>query len=213
MSRASWPRALTGTITVALVITTWAVSPVPAGASTGPESAGSLPAVPPAGSTTDTGAGVPSGVVAEVSGVVAEVGGVVADIVPRTATFDGALTTEGETDFTLLSDVYFAFGSAVLEPRALQDLQPVAERARAAGVKSLVVVGHTDAIGSDVDNQALSEARAQAVLDALAPLLDGVALTAEGRGETEPVAEETRDGADFPEGRALNRRVMVSPPG
>ena len=140
-------------------------------------------------------------------GAAAAVEGVVAEIVPRTASEDGALEQEGDAEFTLAGDVYFEFGSAVLVPRAAADLASVAEQVRAAGVTSLEVVGHTDSVGSDGDNQTLSEARAASVVAALQPQLPGVTLVAAGRGETEPVAAETtEDGQDDPAGRALNRR-------
>lgn len=73
------------------------------------------------------------------------------------------------------------------------------------------VVGHTDSVGDDGSNQVLSLRRAQAIVDSLEGL--GVAssrLRTEGAGETSPVApNEHPDGADNPEGRALNRRVEV----
>ncbi len=65
------------------------------------------------------------------------------------------------------------------------------------------VEGHTDAVGSDAYNQALSERRANAVVDYLAA--GGIArgrLSAVGFGETKPVASNETD-----DGRAQNRRV------
>ena len=65
------------------------------------------------------------------------------------------------------------------------------------------IIGHTDAIGSDEANQILSEGRANAVRSNL--IERGIAperITAEGKGEKEPVATN-----DTEEGRALNRRV------
>ncbi len=70
------------------------------------------------------------------------------------------------------------------------------------------IVGHTDSIGSDEYNQRLSERRAQAVKAYL--VSKGIAasrLTTEGRGEQEPIADNTRNGRDNPEGRAMNRRA------
>ncbi|HUH11565.1 MAG TPA: OmpA family protein, partial [Longimicrobiales bacterium] len=72
--------------------------------------------------------------------------------------------------------------------------------------RELLVVGHTDAVGSDDYNQALSERRAQAAADFL--VTQGVSRTAirtVGRGETEPIASN-----DTPEGRQMNRRVEVA---
>jgi outer membrane protein OmpA-like peptidoglycan-associated protein len=176
-------------------------------ASPSAEDGGVRTAVPPA---TATG----SGPVARVDGVVASVEGVVAEIVPRTGSEDGALEQEGEATFTLSGDVYFDSGSAVLVPRATADLAAVAAQVREAGVTALQVVGHTDTVGSDASNQVLSEDRAASVVAALQPQLPGVTLSAEGRGERELVASETtEDGQDDPAGRALNRRVTITPAG
>lgn len=160
------------------------------------------------------GSGGPGeGEVVAVEGEVVEIEGEVADILERFANSDGALTTEETAEaprFTLAADVYFAFGSAQLEPRAVADLGQVAEDVRASGTTALVVVGHTDGVGEDADNQLLSEARAQAVAAALGGPLPGVTIRAEGRGEAEPIAPETVDGQDNPAGRALNRRVVIT---
>lgn len=75
----------------------------------------------------------------------------------------------------------------------------------------MTIEGHTDAIGSDADNQALSERRASAVSAALeAELGSGYTYSAVGFGETEPVAPNIKpDGSDDPDGHALNRRVEI----
>src|SRR3546814_2308696 len=64
---------------------------------------------------------------------------------------------------------------------------------------------HTDSKGSDDYNQKLSESRAQSVMQYLGE--HGVAadrMTAVGRGETQPIADNDSD-----EGRELNRRVEL----
>ncbi len=35
-------------------------------------------------------------------------------------------------------------------------------------------------------------------------------MTTQGYGETKPVADNTKNGKDYPEGRALNRRVEIT---
>ena len=68
------------------------------------------------------------------------------------------------------------------------------------------IVGHTDALGDAGANQALSEWRAHAVLNGLvAAGVESDRLTAEGRGETEPI-----DSNDTADGRQRNRRVELS---
>jgi outer membrane protein OmpA-like peptidoglycan-associated protein len=74
-----------------------------------------------------------------------------------------------------------------------------------ANVASIRVVGHTDSVGTDAYNQGLSERRASSVVEYL--LTQGLApgkLTSEGKGESEPVADNETD-----EGRAQNRRVEL----
>ena len=79
------------------------------------------------------------------------------------------------------------------------------DKLRNADVVSIKVIGHTDSKGSDAYNQALSERRASSVASYL--LSQGLSpnkLTSEGRGESEPVADNATD-----EGRAKNRRVEL----
>ncbi|MEW6220771.1 MAG: OmpA family protein [Thermodesulfobacteriota bacterium] len=80
---------------------------------------------------------------------------------------------------------------------------------RVAGLpqSQLAIVGHTDMIGTDAYNLALSQRRAQAVYDAT--IRSGVAapgqITAGGVGEADPPYDNA-----LPEGRALNRTVIIS---
>lgn len=120
-------------------------------------------------------------------------------------------STEGaSTVVTLSSDILFAFGSAELSPAARDAVTELGHRvAEATG--TVRVTGHTDSIGSDADNLALSQRRAQAVADVLAAAIaDGdPEVAAEGRGESEPVASNGTPDEDDPAGRAQNRRVEV----
>lgn len=76
--------------------------------------------------------------------------------------------------------------------------------------KTIRIVGHTDSKGSDEYNQKLSERRANAVRDYfISQGIDGNRLIAEGKGEAEPVAPNTVDGKDNPDGRAENRRIEL----
>ncbi|MEO7557407.1 MAG: OmpA family protein [Acidimicrobiales bacterium] len=112
-------------------------------------------------------------------------------------------TTDGdETVLVLDTDILFAFGSAQLTPSATQRIgQLVSEIPNGASVS---VRGHTDDIGTDADNQTLSEARASTVAAAVAAARPDLTLDVSGRGEAEPV---TSNGT--PEGRELNRRVEI----
>jgi flagellar motor protein MotB len=66
----------------------------------------------------------------------------------------------------LPGDVLFAFGSAELTPAARDAIAAVDDEI-GGGTGTVTIEGHTDAIGSDADNQALSERRAAAVRGAL----------------------------------------------
>jgi outer membrane protein OmpA-like peptidoglycan-associated protein len=69
---------------------------------------------------------------------------------------------------------------------------------------SLNIVGHTDSDGTDESNMALSKNRAEAVKNALVSVY-GISpdrLTSDGKGESEPVADNSSA-----QGKAQNRRV------
>lgn len=114
----------------------------------------------------------------------------------------------GTAVVTLTSDLLFDFGQSTLTPASSAAL---AEIAQAIGQGAAVAVdGHTDSIGGDDVNMPLSQARAQAVADALAAVRPDLALTVTGRGSAVPVAPNTADGGDNPSGRAQNRRVELT---
>ena len=65
------------------------------------------------------------------------------------------------------------------------------------------IIGHTDAVGSDKDNQRLSEGRANSVRQNMIDRgIDPSRIEAIGKGKSEPIAPN-----DTEEGRAKNRRV------
>lgn len=123
--------------------------------------------------------------------------------------------TATQTIVELAADVLFAFNSADLTPQAEAALSRTAELAARSGAGRIHVIGHTDALGEDGYNRALSLRRAEAVARWL-NASGGVPsdrLHTEGRGEDEPVMANTRpDGQDAPDGRARNRRVVVVMP-
>jgi outer membrane protein OmpA-like peptidoglycan-associated protein len=104
-----------------------------------------------------------------------------------------------------LSDVTFATGQATLEPGAREKLARVSGILAAHPTLRLEIEGHTDSVGSDAFNQALSERRAEAVRNYL--IQQGVpepSTSGVGFGKSRPVASN-----DTPEGRQLNRRVEL----
>ncbi|WP_373975092.1 OmpA family protein [Chitinibacter sp. SCUT-21] len=99
--------------------------------------------------------------------------------------------------FTLKSDALFDFNKATLKPEGKDALDALVAEVKKmtidAGSGSAVVVGYTDRIGSEKYNQALSERRANAVREYLVSQAPDKAdrITAEGRGEANPVTGDT----------------------
>jgi len=109
---------------------------------------------------------------------------------------------------TAQGDGLFEAGSATLSPTFAELLQRIgAAVAKVDG--SVQVRGHTDnrpiRSARFPSNWHLSQARADAVAEALAPQLGNrPKLKTEGRADSEPVASN-----ETPEGRAQNRRVEI----
>jgi outer membrane protein OmpA-like peptidoglycan-associated protein len=104
-----------------------------------------------------------------------------------------------------LGDVLFDTGQASLKPGADLALDRLATYMTAHPQTKIVVEGHTDSIGSDEYNDALSQRRADAVAHAL--IARGVSpddVRAIGRGKSYPVATN-----DSSAGRQQNRRVEI----
>lgn len=111
-----------------------------------------------------------------------------------------------------LPDVLFQFGQAGLTSEARAKTREIAEILNSQGRdRHIAVEGHTDSVGSEAYNQALSERRAENVTSAL--IASGVnpqRIDTRGFGERYPVAPNTNpDGTDNPGGRQQNRRVEV----
>lgn len=113
------------------------------------------------------------------------------------------LRTEGRTE---VHGIYFDFGSAVLRPESDAALKQIADALGANREWSVRLEGHTDSIGTAERNQALSEARAASVKDALVTRFEIGAdrLSTAGHGATRPKAPN-----DTLVGRARNRRVEL----
>ena len=107
---------------------------------------------------------------------------------------------------TFKSDVLFDIDSATLKPGAYSEINRISQVLNEYPQTNLLISGHTDSSGTEAHNLALSERRAESVKNAL--IQQGVSamrITTIGHGETQPVASN-----DTPEGRQLNRRVVVT---
>lgn len=114
------------------------------------------------------------------------------------------LLTEGSVS---TNGILFDSGSANLQPQSMGIIRQISQVLQQEAGMKLRIVGHTDSDGDTTANQRLSEARAQAVKDALAEVygIDASRLLAEGKGESEPVSDN-----GTPEGKAKNRRVVFT---
>jgi outer membrane protein OmpA-like peptidoglycan-associated protein len=103
----------------------------------------------------------------------------------------------------VLRNVFFATGSADLQPASAYELDRLAALLNENPQLKIRITGHTDNVGNDANNQQLSDNRARAVMEYL--IGKGIAaerLQSKGYGESKPV-----DANDTPEGRANNRRT------
>jgi outer membrane protein OmpA-like peptidoglycan-associated protein len=106
---------------------------------------------------------------------------------------------------SMTSSTGFDTNSAVLKPGYTPTLNKIARVLNQYGKTTVTVIGHTDSVGTDTYNQALSERRAQSVLDYFAGQnVNSLRLESYGKGETEPRADNGTEA-----GRTLNRRVEL----
>jgi len=125
------------------------------------------------------------------------------DVVADADALLGGLAASGHV---AVEGIFFDTGKATLKAESQPALTEVGKLLAKQPALKLFVVGHTDAVGTPESNLALSQARAEAVLQALVQS-HGVAaarLHPFGAGPFSPVASN-----DAEEGRALNRRVEL----
>ncbi|CAN5121488.1 OmpA family protein [soil metagenome] len=103
--------------------------------------------------------------------------------------------------------LYFREGTTTLTPESLPSLTYLKEQIKPENRPGaeVQVTGYTDTLGSDEDNDSLSQRRAEDVVDVLAAQgIDRTLMTAVGRGERS-LRVKTADGVREP----ANRRVEV----
>jgi outer membrane protein OmpA-like peptidoglycan-associated protein len=112
---------------------------------------------------------------------------------------------ENQIDIQLTSDVLFDVNSSELRPESRVVLRDLGENFRRYTSEEFDIEGHTDSVGTEEYNLALSQRRADAVRGYL--IDEGVLasqLFARGYGFSRPKATN-----DTPEGRQINRRVEI----
>jgi RHS repeat-associated protein len=104
----------------------------------------------------------------------------------------------------LPENIQFESNSYDLNAESIAELETLAKKMNTFLDSKYSIEAHTDNVGTDLENQNLSEARAKACFDYLTTELgiDPSRLAAIGHGETKPIATNETE-----EGRAQNRRV------
>jgi outer membrane protein OmpA-like peptidoglycan-associated protein len=124
------------------------------------------------------------------------------DVVANAAALNSGLKGNGHVE---VPGIFFDFGKSDVKPESEAALKEVAALIGANPALKVWVVGHTDNVGSADGNMKLSEARAAAVVKALAQKgIDAKQLAPHGAGPYAPVASNSTD-----DGRARNRRVEL----
>ncbi len=99
--------------------------------------------------------------------------------------------------------ITFDVGKSTIKPESMGEINRIVQLMNENPTLKFSVEGHTDSTGNAASNQTLSEARSAAIVAKLVEL--GIAadrLTASGKGQNNPIADNSTD-----EGRVKNRRV------
>ena len=106
---------------------------------------------------------------------------------------------------TFAADAFFDFDKSVLKAEGKAKLDDVVSKLGSINLEVIIAVGHTDSVGTDAYNQALSVRRSEAVKSYLIGKgVDKNRVYTEGKGEKQPVADNKTS-----DGRAKNRRVEI----
>lgn len=123
----------------------------------------------------------------------------------NTAGLDIMKMADGSMRANVSGDAGFNTGSAVVRDSYISSLEKLSRTINAYPNSRVVIIGHTDNVGSEMANQNLSLARATAVRNYLESTGTSASqMQVYGRGATQPIASN-----ESAEGRAKNRRVEV----
>jgi outer membrane protein OmpA-like peptidoglycan-associated protein len=107
---------------------------------------------------------------------------------------------------TFASGILFPFAQADVLPAGRENLRQLAQSLQRYPGTEVLIVGHTDNVGTDAANMTLSQRRAESAKSYLMSMgVPGERIRTAGRGESEPVASNETDA-----GRQQNRRVEVA---
>ena len=122
---------------------------------------------------------------------------------PAAAPVDATVCQQLFSDLLGKGTIRFESGRSVIDADSAGLLDRLVETALRCPSANIEIAGHTDGDGEDAYNQALSEKRAQSVVDYLVKAgLPADRFAAVGYGSTQPIASNETD-----EGKAQNRRI------
>lgn len=118
----------------------------------------------------------------------------------------GFVAADDQWELNLGVKLLFESNADELSDAGRESVAGVARGLGSAGIERVIVEGHTDNVGSARHNETLSLRRAQSVAQQLVQGgMSDAAIERRGLGFSRPVADNAT-----PEGRAQNRRVVVT---
>lgn len=107
---------------------------------------------------------------------------------------------------TFASGILFPFNSADVLPAGRENLRQLAQSLQRYPGTEVLIVGHTDNVGTDAYNMTLSQRRADSAKGYLVSMgIPADRIRTAGRGESEPIASNEDEA-----GRQQNRRVEIA---
>lgn len=103
------------------------------------------------------------------------------------------------------TDTFFDFDKSVIKPEGKAKLDELIKKLQSVTLEVVIVVGHTDSVGTDAYNLKLGDRRASAVKAYLTSKgIEKNRVYTESKGERQPIADNKTA-----VGRAKNRRVEI----
>lgn len=127
------------------------------------------------------------------------------DTISDPTRFAGVIMSPREVKSFVLHNIYFATGKTRILDSSESALNELYQFLVSRPNQRIRIVGHTDDIGSDRSNQALSEGRCKEVKQAMIDRgVNAQRIEIEGRGERDPIVPNDNDAH-----RQMNRRVEI----
>jgi outer membrane protein OmpA-like peptidoglycan-associated protein len=115
-----------------------------------------------------------------------------------------------KADTLYVSNIHFDFNKADLTANEAEEFNKWLTNLKVQQIKVIRLTGYSDAIGSQSYNMTLSLKRAKYLQSIMVSKgMPASLIHVSGKGSSNFVAPNVSDGKDYPQGRALNRRVEI----